>query len=74
MVESVALRLQESIRATPDVIEPLSEEEVQCLAAVPLDLSFDIAQISSAASLPFSLSRQALQTLRERGLVDGPVY
>jgi hypothetical protein len=71
MMEAVALRLQESIRATPgNVFEPLSEEELHCLAAVPFDRSFDIAQISSAASIPLSRSRQALRTLRERGLVE----
>jgi DNA-binding IclR family transcriptional regulator len=40
------------------------------LAAVPFDISFDVLQISSAANLPLSQSRQALQTLRERGLVE----
>jgi NACHT domain len=70
MIESVALRLQESIRATPDAVEPLSKDELQCLAAVPFDTSLDIVQISSAASLPLSRSRQVLQTLRERGLIE----
>lgn len=70
MVEAVTLRLQETIRATPDVVQPLSDEEIQCLAAVPFDLSFDIVQISSAASLPLSQSREALRILRERGLVE----
>lgn len=70
MIEAVALRLDESIRATPDAVEPLSEDELQCLAAVPFDISLDVAQISSAASLPLSRSRQALQALRERGLVE----
>ena len=70
MIGAVTLRLQETIRATPDVVKPLSDEEIRCLAAVPFDLSFDIVQISSAASLPLSESREALQTLREQGLVE----
>lgn len=70
MMESVALRLKESIHATPDAVEPLSDEELQCLAAVPHDVSFDVAQISSTANLSMSETRQALQALRERGLVE----
>lgn len=70
MVEAVASRLHESIRATPDAVEPLSEDELKCLAAVPFDVSLDITQISSAAKLPLSRSRQASQTLRERGLIE----
>lgn len=70
MLESVALRLQESIQATPEAVEPLSDVELTCLAAVPLHASYDLAQVSSAASLPISRSRQALQILRERGLVE----
>lgn len=70
MIEAVSVRLHESVRATPDAVEPLSEQEIQCLAAIPFDLSLDIAQISSAANLPLSQSSQALQTLREHGLVE----
>lgn len=70
MIEAVTLRLRETIRATPEVVKPLSDEEIQCLAAVPFDVSFDVIQISNAASLPLSQSREALWTLRERGLVE----
>jgi hypothetical protein len=70
MMESVALRLKESIHATPDAVEPLSDGELQCLAAVPHAVSFDAAQISSAANLSMNETRQALQALRERGLVE----
>lgn len=70
MLESVALRLQESIQATPDVVGPLSAVEAKCLAALPASLSLDLAQVSSAAHLPISLSRSVLQSLRERGLVE----
>ena len=64
------MRLKETIQATPDAVEPLSEIELMCLAAVPDNMSLDLAQISRAANLPMSHSRQALQILRERGLVE----
>ncbi|MGH3846938.1 MAG: hypothetical protein ACRDS0_36785, partial [Pseudonocardiaceae bacterium] len=70
MLESVTLRLQESIQATPNVVGPLSGIELKCLTAIPITTSYDIAQVSSAAGLPISQSRQALQILRERGLVE----
>jgi hypothetical protein len=70
MLECVALRLRENIQPSPDAVKHLSDTELRCWAAVPLDSSYDVAQISSAAGLPIKRSRQALQNLRERGLVE----
>lgn len=74
MLEAVTLRLHESVRATPEAVENLSEDEMQCLAVVPFDKSLDIVQISSASGLPLSRSREALWALRERGLVETAAY
>lgn len=70
ILESVSLRLQQSIQANPNEIEALSDVELKCLDAIPVNTSYDIAQIGSAAGLPISQARDALRVLRERGLVE----
>jgi NACHT domain len=72
MIESVAMRLQQSLRLGGEFKQDvqLSNEEREILSAMSEGISYDLIQVSSSAKLSTNRSRPALQSLREKGLVE----